>query len=362
MKRLIHPSIITLLAALLLVAAVLVRAGGDPLALARLGTRFSHADPAGTEGYDGQFIYYIARDPRPTVVAPLIDDPPYRYQRILLPLLARALSFGSAAALPWVLIGLGLAAHAAGTWAVAELLAGYRVSRWYALIYGLWVGFLLALRLDLPEPLAYGLVAAAILAHQREKPALGWVFYGLALFTKEVAVFFAVAQGLASLWERRWAHAAGLAAVAGLPFAAFQGWLWAVFGRPGFGLGGGGVTGLEVIPFMGLWRIGFISPAYLLAYAVVFVPFVVAPAAWGIIEGARRVLARQVNFPALALLLNGGSLAVLTHSTFREPGGLLRFACGLVLAVLVYAARYRKMWLLNLAWLWLVMNVFLIKS
>ncbi len=33
---------------------------------------------------------------------------------------------------------------------------------WYALIYGLWAGFTLAVRLDLPEPLAFALVAAAL--------------------------------------------------------------------------------------------------------------------------------------------------------------------------------------------------------
>ena len=43
---------VTLVAAILLVGATIARAGGDPLALARIGTRFSDLDPAGTEGYD----------------------------------------------------------------------------------------------------------------------------------------------------------------------------------------------------------------------------------------------------------------------------------------------------------------------
>jgi hypothetical protein len=37
-------------------------------------------------------------------------------------------------------------------------------------------------------------------------------------------------------------------------------------------------------------------------------------------------------------------------------------ACGLVLAVLLYAARYREMRALRYTWLWLVLGVFLVKT
>ncbi len=59
------PTLVITLAAALFVLWAILRANGDPLALARLGTQFSQDDPNGTEGYDGQFIYYIARDPAP---------------------------------------------------------------------------------------------------------------------------------------------------------------------------------------------------------------------------------------------------------------------------------------------------------
>ena len=49
------PALTTTVALLILAGLVIIRTGGDPLALARLGTRYSHGDPAGTEGYDGQF-------------------------------------------------------------------------------------------------------------------------------------------------------------------------------------------------------------------------------------------------------------------------------------------------------------------
>jgi hypothetical protein len=55
-------------------------------------------------------------------------------------------------------------------------------------------------------------------------------------------------------------------------------------------------------------------------------------------------------------------IAFLPYSTARETGGLLRFACGLVLAVLLFAARYRQRRALNYSFLWIVLNVFLLKS
>src|SRR5690606_40616249 len=85
---------------------------GSPLALVTLGTRFSDGDlqgETGTEGYDGQFVYYIARDPGDA--ERFLDVPAYRFQRILLPILGRVLAFGQNDLLPWslLLINLGRA-------------------------------------------------------------------------------------------------------------------------------------------------------------------------------------------------------------------------------------------------------------
>ena len=148
------PALLTLLLLGGLMAWVMIANSGDPLALARLGTRFSQGDPEGTTGYDGQYVYYIARDLNPETVAERIDVPAYRYQRILLPLLARLLSFGNLDAIPWVLATLGLFSQFAGTWTFAILLRRWGINPWYALVYGLWVGLVLAVRLDLSEPLA----------------------------------------------------------------------------------------------------------------------------------------------------------------------------------------------------------------
>ncbi len=50
------------------------------------------------EGYDGQFAYYIARDPADS--PDCLDVPAYRMQRILLPALGALFSLGQDAADP----------------------------------------------------------------------------------------------------------------------------------------------------------------------------------------------------------------------------------------------------------------------
>ena len=355
------PALATLVFLVILVGGVLFASGGDPLALARLGTRYSVGDPAGTEGYDGQFTYYMSRELRPQVVAPHLDVPQYRYERILMSALVRLLSLGNQAAIPWLLPLVGVLAQFAGTWIVAKLLQGWGVNPWYAMVYGFYAGFTLTVRLDMPEPLAYALVAGALLMEQREKRLGAWVLYGLALFAKEVTAVFVAAQFLALISERRWKDAISLGIIAGIPYLIFQVWLWSVFGKPGIVSGGAGVTPFELVPFMGLLRIGEYSMVYLVAMLAVFGPSVVLPSIWGYIQSIKSVFSGDRNVIVLALLFNAMLVAAMPFSTFRETGGIIRLSSGLVLAILLFAARRQNLRVLNFSLFWLVLNVFLLK-
>lgn len=360
-RKTIYPALITALAVTLLVALIILDSG-SPLELARLGTLYSQGDPGGSEGYDGQFVYYIARELSPQRVAQYLDVPPYRFQRILYPILGRVFAFGDIERIAWTLPVLAIIAHSLGTWIVAIVLSGWGVSPWYALTYGLWVGFTLAIRLDLPEPLAYALVSSALLCSIRRKYVLSWLFFGLALFAKEVTIFFVAAAGLSALLNKQWRDVVGLTAFALLPYAIFQIWLWQIFGRPGFGSGGAMATAFELIPFMGFFRIGFDSQVYLLAMFVVFGPVIILPSIWGIWASLKKWISGDVNVVVLALFINALAVPFLPFSTYRETGGLLRFACGLVLAVLLFAARFKVSRVLNYGLLVIVLNIFLIKS
>ena len=356
------PALVTFLVLCLIVALVILEAEGDPLALARLGTRYSINDPDGTAGYDGQFVYYTARDLRPDDVSVHLDVPAYRYQRILMPLLARLFSFGNLQALPWVLAAIGIIAQSLGTWGVAWLLKRWDVNPWYAMVYGLWVGFVLAVRLDLPEPLAYGLIVAALWAVLNEKHGPAWMLYGLALFAKEVTILFVAAQGLVYLWRRQWRSAFGLGLTTLLPYGLFQFWLWRTFGAIGLGSGGDMATPFEWIPLMGLFRIAAYSPKLLLASVVVFGPFLLLPAFWGLWVVGKNIWQRQIRLIDLGLALNALVILFLPFSTFREPGGLLRFSCGLAMALILFVGRYRFHKILRYMPLMLVLNVFLLNG
>jgi len=353
------PALVTLAVHLLIIGFVLAGKNWDPLELVRTGTRYSSSDPDGSAGYDGQFSYYIALDPIPESVAPRLDVPAYRYQRILYPVVARLIAAGNELAVPWTLPLVNLAAHFVGTWLVAELLAVRGAWRGYALVYGLWAGFAYSVRLDLSEPLAYALVAAAIWAVGRGKERPGAVLFGLALFTKETTVLFLGAQCVSYLLRRRSRSLLELLAIALLPFLAFQGFLYIQFG--GFGLASGGelATPFEFIPYGGFWQIASFGLAVFLLFAVIFVPSIILPSIWGTLASVRRLIGRDFHPDTLTLFANATLLAFVPFSTYREPVGITRFACGLVLATLLFGAHTRSKRTLNYAVFWIPMTLML---
>ncbi|MCJ7738582.1 MAG: hypothetical protein MUQ10_14930, partial [Anaerolineae bacterium] len=81
--------------------------GWDPMWFVWIGERYAELDPAGRTGYDGQFVYYIASYGADGV--PHLDNPVYRLQRILFPVIVRLASCGVTSLVPWVLITINLA-------------------------------------------------------------------------------------------------------------------------------------------------------------------------------------------------------------------------------------------------------------
>jgi len=190
----LRPAVVVAVVVAAYTALILAQHGLNPVALADIGGGFSNGAPVGKlEGYDGQFSYWLALDPRPAAADGHFDVPAYRYQRILYPLLARALAAGQAGLIPWTLILVNLLAQVGGTLAVEAWLTAHGVSPWYALTYGLWVGLVAGVRLDLSEPVSYALVAVALVALDRKRPWLSVVCVALAMLAKETAVVFWVA-------------------------------------------------------------------------------------------------------------------------------------------------------------------------
>lgn len=323
---------------------------GDPL-------RALHLAGYNERPYDGQFVYYIAQTPAPREVAERLDVPAYRYQRILLPLLAHGVCLGQAACLPWAIFAWDALAQLLAVALLGALLQQQGHSPWWAaLAYGLWPGLTGAFLAGLPEPLAYGWVVVALWAAQRRRPGLTALAYTLGVLAKEVVLVFVIAHALWLWVQRRRREAAWL----GLPllvFVLWQGLLWHWFGHIGLGSGGAGATPWEWIPFAGLLKVGLANGRLLLLYLVLFIP-VWVPA----------LLALQWSWQpphtlaSFLYLLNALPIIFLPYSTFREPAGVLRVASGLQLAFLLYALQHRHQralqrllplaLALNTFWLW----------
>jgi len=360
MKHWIRPWWIVGLVALIYMIAVTMWSGGDPLVLATLGTRFSEGDPGGTEGYDGQFAYYIARDPLNGWQQ--CDVPAYRYQRIVYPMVGRVLALGQEHLLPYALALMNVAALAAGAWFTEQILRRYRMSYWYALTYGLYAGQLMSARLLLNEPLAQALCQAAILATERDRWQGGVLLFALAVLTKETMLIFVAGYLLFLLARRQWRRFAGLALGVGIPFLLWQGILWAWLGRPGFGSGGAGDTGWEILPFRGLWSIGAIDMRVLALLALVMVPLAVIPTLLSLWASGRDLWRGRWHPFTAMLLTNALAVVILPQSTFREPLAMLRLTIGLMVATILYGAAKRSKRVLNYTLLWLASLVFLTKE
>jgi len=340
----------------------LAPAAFDPTALAEVGPRYNIPDPLGEPGYDGQFTLYIALDPDPSSVTPHLDVAAYRYQRILLPILAHGLSFGQAWLIPWMILIINLSALVLGTRLLTGILLQRGQAAGYALIYGLWVGVVAPVGLDLHEPLAYGLVILAWMLAENQHDLAAGLSLGLALFAKETTVLFWLALLLAfpgEGWTRRrtWLLAGGGA------YLAWQIWLWVTFGAPGLGSGGDMATRFEIIPYMGLWRIGEYGWKVLLLFMVLLVPTIVFPSVWGTFAAVRAwFFEKRRDYDTLVLGLNSVLLMFTPHSTFREPLGIVRLATGMVLGLVFFSSRVDRARWMNLALFWIAFLFLLVQQ
>jgi hypothetical protein len=308
--------------------------------------------PSDDKGYDGQFTYYIALDP--ANAAPRLDVPAYRYQRILHPALARLLSLGQEPLVPWAMLAINLAALAMGTAAFEQLLVTERVSRWYALVYGLFGGVFFAVRVSTSEPLAYGLAILAILAGQRSRLAWQAVWLALAALSKETTLFFVAGYLAYYALERRWRDLLRLALISLVPFTLWQVTLALWLGQPGIGSGGAMATPFEIIPFNGIWRLAEFGLSALLVFGLLPILSVLLPTLWALWHSLRDTFQRRWHPYVFLMLANAAIMPFVPFSTYREPLGIARFAAGLVIGVVLYAALRRSRRALRYSTLWIL--------
>jgi hypothetical protein len=272
-------------------------------------------------------------------------------------MVARVLGLGQPGLIAYMLIIVNWLALAGGTAALAAWLRRKRVSPWFALVYGFYPGLFFGLQRDLSEPLAYGLVALAVLLfdqgssphpalpRERGRGEAAWLWpaaavFALAALTRETTALFTLLYGASLLirgpatarWGERlrlnWRSALAFLAIALVPLAAWKAFLllW---------LGPHGDAGLQftALPFQGVWhwRGAITTVEQMDQIRSVVIPGVIAGAV-AIVALARRILERDVVVLLAHVLLFVVFMQAASYANYSGSG---RISTGVVLAALL---------------------------
>ncbi|MCU1451913.1 MAG: rane protein of unknown function [Acidimicrobiales bacterium] len=205
-------------------------------------------------GHDGQQFYVIARHPfDPPAAARSLDEPTYRYRRILFPLLAGAMAPHGGRGLIAAFAALSLFGVALGAWALSGLDGA---PRWLPLSLAVMPVVITSLTLSLSDALATGLALAGVLAVQRRRWAVALAALTLAVLTRETFVLVALGLAWAPGMPRRWRL--GLVAGPATVLAAWSLWCAHRLHAPVIG----GSAAQLALPFAG-WLSRNVQPASL---------------------------------------------------------------------------------------------------
>jgi hypothetical protein len=280
-------------------------------------------------GYDAQWYYFIAADPLGAAI--VLDRPAFRYQRILFPVLIRVLSLGRVEWMPWVMLGINLASACLATYLIAELLAKKGASSWYALVFSLSFGFLLAMRLDLLEPLVLILALGGWKFYTEDKPVAGIVLFALSGLTKEIGLVFPAALTIWLLLRSRWRRVIWLAVGSFLPYILWGIVLFCALGTSPESLE---ATRLSWLPFSGLFAMRD-APSILLVGLWVVMPAIVCTLYLWV---SRTRLASNTSPETVLVLAQVIFVAVLPQATWADPLAVLRTGLGMLAAILLWLA------------------------
>ncbi len=150
-----------------------------------------------SNGYDGQFFYFIAFDPlvrhyqitsnpsqRP------IDAPAFRYRRIAFPVLTKLVSVNNPFNYPVAMVLLTIAGAALCAFFVSKIAIYNGLNGWEGLTCLLIPAFWLSLSVATPEPLAAGFLAAGFYLTLTKRYVLAATFFSMAILTRESAILF----------------------------------------------------------------------------------------------------------------------------------------------------------------------------
>jgi hypothetical protein len=342
--------------ALLYLGIVLSNHSWDPLSLVRIGGHFDPRVIGQEMGYDGQFGYQIASDP--SQAWKYVDLPAYRYQRILYPILVRTLSLGQVNLIPWMLMLVNLVTFAVSMILLVKILRFYNHSGWYSLIYGLFIGTLMSIRLDLNEVLAYTLVISAVYLWINNRNNWAMVCFALAILTKEITLIFLAGFAL-SAFVHHPLKGIRIFLLGVLPFILLKIGLFIRFQDWGANAGGAMATSFEWIPYFGWWKLALINLKNFALVSILIFPLAIFPSIAGLVFGIRNFWKKQFDPATICLFLSALLIPFLPSSNLLDPLGLSRALMSLVLAYLYFAASKNNSRLLKYLLLFCVTALFI---
>lgn len=184
----------------------------------------------GTDGYDGQAYYRLARDPltdEVTAAGITFTRPAYWQTRIGYPAAAWVVSAGGQTSLvPGALLLLNLLAVMVLALLAVRLARALGRSPWWGAVPALWAGYVVGVGQDLTEPLAGALLMGALSAIRAGRFRAATLALTAAALTRETTLMLAVAVVLASALSLRSGprHLAPPWWVGAVPVGVYAGW------------------------------------------------------------------------------------------------------------------------------------------
>ena len=295
-------------------------------------------------GYDGQFSYALATNPLGSIED--LDQPAYRYQRILHPLLVRIVSLGKIEFVPWVILGLNLFFTVVCCVALGLLLSMRGASPWWSLVFVFSLGYLLTMRMDLLEPMAIGFALSGWLFYEKKKLIPAILLFAMSGLTKEVGLVFPFALAIWELTRRNLVRGVGLILGSFAPYIIWYlillNWL--------------GTTQIQIaqstpmlIPFYGLQYLEDPINKFIVVLWVVL-PAILG-GMWVIVDVWRNGFG-EWGQDAIMVIANVVFIAALPLLSWGDPLAILRLGLGLLAAILVWLASHNHRFLIYAAALW----------
>ncbi|MBS3757109.1 MAG: hypothetical protein KGY61_00440 [Desulfobacterales bacterium] len=164
------------------------------------GSLSSHSvEKISKNGYDGQFFYRLALEPltnKKTDFGITIDNPPYRQQRILYPLLVWSLAGGNPSSTVFFMVLINFLSICGLTFFGARLLDKLKSDMYGVLFISFYPGFAISITRGLCEPLAIFFVFLCFYSFLKRECFISSITLALAVLTKETTLLIAVGAGL----------------------------------------------------------------------------------------------------------------------------------------------------------------------